>query len=68
MSQYETEEFSGYFLHETEKAILFLPVDWDEDDAVWLPKSQIDYEDKDYEKGDDIIVDIPTWLIEEKGI
>lgn len=63
--------FSGTFLHETDKAILMLPEGEDDEDmAVWLPKSKIDYDDDDYDykKGQDIEVMVPRWLAETKNL
>lgn len=71
----EMEEYEGMFIHQTDAAVLFVPegqydsnLNYDEDDAVWLPKSQIDFDDLDYEKYDPIIIRIPEWLAEEKGL
>lgn len=36
-------------------------------EEVWLPKSQIQY-DEDAEVGDTIIVDVPEWLALDKGL
>lgn len=46
---------------ETNRAIL---VTEDNKTEVWLPKSQIDWEDQ---KDGSIIVYMPEWLYEEKG-
>lgn len=60
----EMESFIFEFVTETDGAILV------EDDTgkYWLPKSQIDYNGGEYEKGDEIAIDIPEWLAEEKGL
>ena len=50
--------------HETDKAIL-VSLDGDKKKAVWLPRSQIEIEDKG--KGIHEIT-IPIWLAEEKGL
>lgn len=48
------------YLRETEKAILVTEGSYDE--AVWLPKSQIEYEIK----GNLAEVTMPLWLAQEK--
>lgn len=54
------------FLHRsTDKAMLFSE-DGDEGEAVWLPKSQIEY-DHSAATGDRTDVLVPEWLAEEKG-
>ena len=64
-----TEEYDGTFIHETDDAVLFLPEDWDEGDEIWLPKSQIKYDDHiGYEKHDSILVNVPEWLADGKGL
>lgn len=60
------EEYEGTYIHSTELAILFLPDGWSEGEEVWLPKSQIDYDDSDYEKGDFISIIVPNWLAAHK--
>lgn len=62
----EMDEYFGMFLYESDLAIL---VDFDgESDGVWLPKSKIEYDDGDYERGDPITVAVPLWLAEDKGL
>ena len=51
----------GEIVKETNDAIL-LTID-DEDEAVWLPKSQIEYYG---DVGDEVEVNIPEWLADEK--
>ena len=60
----EMESFIFEFVTETDCAILV------EDDTgnYWLPKSQINYDGAEYEKGDEIAIDIPEWLAEDKGL
>lgn len=57
----EKEPFAVEFRHETEMAILV----FDGDEEIWLPKSQIEY-DEDAYFGDTIEVLIPEWLALEK--
>lgn len=66
----ETEEYRGYYIAETDMAILFRPTDWEEKDGnVWLPKSQIEYDKSiEYDREDDIVIEIPNWLAEDKEL
>ena len=50
--------------HETERAIL-VSDDGDEERAVWLPKSQVEYE---VTRGNVVEVTMPSWLAVSKGI
>ncbi len=34
----------------------------------WLPKSQIDYDNKEYEQREELEIKVPVWLLEEKGM
>ena len=40
----------------------------EDDNDVWLPLSQIGTEKQDFMVGDDILVFVPFWLAEEKGL
>ena len=56
------------FVNHTDKALLVY-VD-DPDCAEWVPKSQIEYDENEVEcarAGDDIEINIPAWLAEQKG-
>ena len=57
-------DVAGCKHHETTKAILFSD-DGDEKNAIWLPKSQIEVEDKDPPT---CIVTLPEWLAKDKGL
>lgn len=64
------ESFIVCFTCKTDKAIGVKELP-DADDIIWLPLSQIEIDDVELdsaEKGDDIEVNIPTWLAEEKGL
>jgi hypothetical protein len=37
-------------------------------DLIWLPKSQIQYEDDDYSRDDEITVTVPDWLAREHDL
>jgi len=52
-------------LRETEKA--FFVFDTDPQDAVWVPKSQIVFEDDNVGPGDTSVMTMPEWLAREKG-
>jgi len=54
VQEYDVEEL----ITETDKAWL-LSVDGEE---LWLPKSQCEFDE------DEMVVDIPDWLAEEKGL
>ena len=60
----EMIEMELHVHHETERAVLVSPTD-DEDDAVWLPLSQVlpDYDAAGY--GTFLV---PEWLAKEKGL
>jgi hypothetical protein len=40
----------------------------DDDDVIWLPRSQISYDDKEYERKSEIDVSIPTWLAKKHDL
>lgn len=40
----------------------------DEDDAVWLPRSQIEYARNTVCMGGEITITMPGWLAKEKGL
>ena len=60
----EMIEIELHIHHETELAVLVSP-DGFEDDAVWLPFSQIMVDHHNPEYG---TFQIPEWLAEEKGL
>ncbi len=61
MSRYTMHEFTVEFVRETDLAVL---VGY-EDDEIWLPKSQIEWVG-DAEEGDELRIQVPEWLAEEK--
>lgn len=63
MSRNDMVEISGTVLHTTDMAIL---IDAGTGEA-WLPRSQIEF-DAEPEKGDFIIVQVPEWLAQDKGL
>jgi hypothetical protein len=65
MSRNDTDTYDLIYQTETEKAICVREMPDAED--VWLPKSQIDYEEG-AERGDTIVVEIPDRLAEDKGL
>ena len=52
--------YSGYVVHQTEKAVLFYCEDLDEE--IWFPLSQCDLD------GDETMISVPMWLVREKGL
>jgi len=56
-------EIFGAIIRETDMGILFS----DGDREVWLPKSQIIY-DEDAGEGDDVTVEMPQWLAFDKEL
>lgn len=64
MPRREIYDLVLFFHHETDKAIL-VSENGKKDDAVWLPKSQIEYEMKDGAVPT-VEVSLPTWLASEK--
>jgi hypothetical protein len=61
---------SATFLHETPASILVMP-EGEHDDGesgVWLPKSQIHWDEGDYERGDSIELEVPRWLADDKEL
>lgn len=67
MSKNDMEEIEVTFLHQTDAAIL-VSDDGNLDDGVWLPKSQIGWEDEVYARGTQITITAPVWLLEDKGL
>lgn len=61
--RFERHEITLQFHRETEKAILVSETG-KVDDAVWLPKSQISYEEDS--QGFKCVVEGPAWLFAEK--
>jgi hypothetical protein len=64
MSHIDNEDsidIEGTYHCGTEKAILFSE-DGDEENARWLPKSKIEYDEPHPKRGEKITVTIPIWL------
>lgn len=51
--------------HIDRPAAIFASDTGERDDAVWLPKSQIEIEEQD---GAIVVVTMPSWLAAEKGL
>ena len=62
----DLEDYDLLLLHETERAILVGKSDED-DEGVWLAKSQIDWTRKGSASSRLIKVSMPAWLAEQKG-
>jgi len=68
MGRTDLDTYSFVFYAETDKAIgVREEGDSEDSDMIWLPKSQIEYDDNCSE-GDLIDVDIPEWLAEDKDL
>jgi len=63
MGRNDKVELTLHLHHETEKAIL-VSDDGDEKHAVWLPKSQVTWEDQN----GGILVECPEWLAMAKEL
>lgn len=62
-------DLEGYQFHETGKALLFGLDEKKKSDAVWLPLSQIEVEDKGIlHLSGPVEVTLPEWLAIEKGL
>ena len=60
------DEYLLTFIRDTGEASLFETNDGNE---IWLPNSQIFYYDrKTAQRGDEVSVEIPDWLAENKGL
>ncbi len=62
----DTIELTMTLHHQTDAAIL-VSDDGEEKNAVWLPKSQVEWEMKAV-KTQTVTVDVPEWLAIEKGL
>jgi len=69
MARIDSDTYELVYIRDTEKAIAVKRTteEDDDDDLIWLPKSQIDY-DEDCAKGEIIEVEIPDWLAIEKDL
>lgn len=62
------EPYCLIYVNQTDSAILVY--DCDPDQAEWIPKSQIEYDESEINcarAGDDIEINMPEWLAESKG-
>jgi hypothetical protein len=65
---YELIDIDCIYHTETEKAIL-VSEDGDEDNARWLPKSKIEYDDESaLRRGDHITISVERWLAEREWL
>jgi len=69
MGRNETTEVEIIFITHTDKAI---SIRQEEGESIWIPKSLVkNLEDSDYKtffNGDEITIEIPEWLAEEKDL
>ena len=60
------EEYSLYYIGQTDKG---LHVRQDENHpSFWLPKSQVEFEDKEYKRHAVVTVTMPQWLAEKHDL
>lgn len=59
-------DYDLLYVSQTEKALAVRRSENDE--MVWLPKSQIEFDDKDYKRHSVIRVTIPDWLAEKHDL
>jgi len=58
----EMEEYTFEYMHQTDNAILVT----DGNKEIWLPKSQISYDESiKYTRHDVILIEVPEWLAEK---
>ena len=61
-----------YYKTQTDNAIGVAEFDdYEDGDIIWLPKSQIEYNEIDMdatEEGDEVEIEIPEWLAKAKGL
>ena len=65
----KNEFYELIYINQTDKAILVSEDDPDE--GIWLPKSQIEYDENEIDcadKGEEIEIGIPEWLAEQEGL
>ena len=63
--RFERERYTLHKHHETAKAWLVSDTG-EKDDAFWLPLSQIEIIDDEADEA--VVLDVPNWLAEEKGL
>lgn len=60
----EKIEVTCEFVHQTAKGLLVKVGD----DEVWLPKSQLELVSGTDEKGSELVLLVPDWLAQDKGL
>jgi len=60
----ETINIAVEVKHATDAAVLV----WDGDKEVWLPRSQVFDSDGPLAIGNDVVIVVPVWLAENKGL
>jgi hypothetical protein len=66
MGKFDKMQFTVIVHAVTERALL-VSTDGDEEEAVWLPLSQIDYP-PNVGKGDEAEISVPQWLADDKEL
>ena len=59
-------DYDLLYVTQTEKGLAIRRSE--ENEMVWLPKSQVDFEDKEYKRHSVIKVTIPDWLAEKHDL
>jgi hypothetical protein len=65
MTSYKSNlvEFNLFYVGQTERGLCVRRDDRGDDGGMfWLPKSQIEFDDKDYKRHEEIKVVMPEWL------
>ena len=65
MSREDNKWVEGTVKHATEAAVL---IEVEEGNEVWIPRTLISYGPEEFSKGDEIEIEIPFWLAEERGL
>lgn len=64
---HELIDLNMVLLHQTEKAILVSDTG-ESSRGKWLPKSQVEFAFEDPKRRDLIVVTLPEWLAQDKGL
>jgi hypothetical protein len=68
MPQYKSNvaDYDLLYVTQTKKAIGVRRSE--ESEVIWLPKSEVDFEDKEYKRNSVVSVTIPDWLAEKHDL
>ena len=62
------DEYALYFVAETDKGLGVRQGSGQQFPTFWLPKSQVEYDEKAYKRGDVVRVTMPEWLAERNDL